>query len=181
LSFDDALSALTIDAARALDIDQITGSIANGKAANLIVTTDTLFKEKTQISKVFIEGELFEQKVKEKKKSGDSDVEVDFSGTYSYSIDIPGMSPQGKMTFVKSGDTYEITINSNQAPGETFDATDVEVNGNNATFDFTINNGGFSISVSNDITLEDDSLEGTVTIPDFGSFELTGEKIDSPE
>ncbi len=182
LSFNDALSALTIDAARALDIDQITGSIAKGKAANIIVTTDTLFKEQTQISKVFIEGELFEQKIKEKKKkSENSGDEVDFTGSYSYSIDIPGMSPQGKMTFVKSGDSYEVTITSNQAPGENYEATDVEVNGNNATFDFIIDNGGFSIAVSNDITLEDESLEGTVSIPDFGSFELTGEKIDSPE
>jgi len=182
LSFDDALSALTIDAARALDIDQVTGSIARGKTANIIVTTDTLFKEKTQISKVFIEGELFEQKIKEKKKkSENSGEEVDFSGSYSYSIDIPGMSPQGKMTFVKSGDSYEISITSNQAPGESYEATDVEVDGNNVTFDFTIDNGGFTIAVSNDITLEDDSLEGTVSIPDFGSFDMTGEKIDSPE
>ena len=181
LSFDDALSALTIDAARALNIDKIAGTITNGKAANLIVTTDTLFKEKTQISKVFIDGELFEQKIKEKKKSANSGEEVDFSGSYSYSIDIPGMSPEGKMTFVKSGDTYEVSITSNQAPGESFEASDVEVDGNNVTFDFTIDNGGFTIAVSNDITLEDDSLEGTVSIPDFGSFELTGEKLDSPE
>ena len=91
------------------------------------------------------------------------------------------MSPEGKMTFVKSGDTYEVSITSNQAPGESFEASDVEVDGNNVTFDFTIDNGGFTIAVSNDITLEDDSLEGTVSIPDFGSFELTGEKLDSPE
>src|SRR5690606_34226182 len=45
LSEEGALAALTTNAARILGMNQITGSIEKGNLANLVITTDSLFKK----------------------------------------------------------------------------------------------------------------------------------------
>ena len=180
LKEEDALKAMTIDAAKALQIDNIVGSLERGKIANLVITTDTLFNDGNQIKTVFIDGIPHNLDIKTK-KSNTIDPDVDFSGSYTYNIEIPGMMPSGKMTFVKNDDTYDILITSDQAEGETYNATDVIIDGNTIEYDFTIQQGGMTIPISNTITIDSGSFEGEVTIPDFGSFPITAEKIDSPE
>lgn len=57
LPMDKALSALTIDAARILGVDDRLGSIEEGKIANLIVTTGNPVEYTSQIETMFIRGE----------------------------------------------------------------------------------------------------------------------------
>jgi hypothetical protein len=57
LPMEKALSALTIDAARILGVDDRLGSIAEGKVANLIVTTGNPVEYTSQIETMFIRGE----------------------------------------------------------------------------------------------------------------------------
>jgi len=56
---DIALEALTIQPARILGIDDVLGSLAPGKIANLILADGGLFAENTRIEKVFVDGRLF--------------------------------------------------------------------------------------------------------------------------
>ena len=56
LSFDDAMQALTSTPARLLGMDSIIGSIAPGKLANLIIASDSLFKENTEIRSMWLQG-----------------------------------------------------------------------------------------------------------------------------
>ena len=182
LSEQDALSALTTQAASTLGISSIAGTIERGKLGNLVIATAPIFDEKAKIKMVVIDGKVHEYEVKEKKKkSGDAAEDVDFSGNWSYSIDIPGMTPSGTMEIKKADDSYEVVVESNQAPGEKMNAENVDVNGSDLSFSFTVNTQGMSITVENELTFDGDTFEGSVTIPDFGSFEITGQKDDSPE
>lgn len=176
-----ALAALTVDAAKALNIDNISGSLERGKMANIVMMSDTIFTKNAKIKAVFVDGKMHKIKIKEKKKSDKADGDLDIVGTWKYEIEIPGMEPSGKMEIKKDGDDYTITLTSDQAPDETMEASNIEQDGNNISFDFQVNTQGMSIQVSNSVTFDGDTLEGDVSIPDFGSFSMTGEKISKPE
>ncbi len=55
-----ALRAATLSAAEILGVDRQLGSIQAGKIANLIVTDQDLFDDKSRITSVFVDGEIFE-------------------------------------------------------------------------------------------------------------------------
>jgi imidazolonepropionase-like amidohydrolase len=56
LSREDAIRALTLDAAAIAGVEERLGSITRGKAATLIVTDGDLFAEKTRVLRVFVNG-----------------------------------------------------------------------------------------------------------------------------
>jgi imidazolonepropionase-like amidohydrolase len=56
MSADAALAALTTEPARVLGIDERVGTIAPGKAANLVVATGPIFDPGTKIEEVWIDG-----------------------------------------------------------------------------------------------------------------------------
>lgn len=76
LSKDDALSALTVDAAKMLGLEKVLGTVEKGKIANLVVTSGDYFDERSQVRYVFVDGQMFEYpaaKVAEKKDSAKGD------------------------------------------------------------------------------------------------------------
>lgn len=75
LSEDQALAALTVNAAKLLGIEHMAGTVAQGKLANLVVTTAPYFSEKSQVRYVFVEGVMYEYEIKSKsdKKSDDGE------------------------------------------------------------------------------------------------------------
>ena len=60
LAESDALDALTINPARLLKLDKQMGSIDAGKLANLVVTDNPLFEDKSKIVESWVAGERFE-------------------------------------------------------------------------------------------------------------------------
>lgn len=60
LSADDALKAMTINPAQMLGVADRTGSIEQGKIANLVVTDGDIFSEKTKFKDVFVDGMRYE-------------------------------------------------------------------------------------------------------------------------
>jgi len=60
LANEDALRAMTIDAARIYGVDDRLGSLENGKIANLFVTDGDWLAEKTTVKMVFVDGKKFE-------------------------------------------------------------------------------------------------------------------------
>jgi len=179
LSKETALAALTTQAADMLGLSSVAGTLERGKLGNMVMTTGPLWEEDTKIKNVFVDGIMHELDIKEKKKKkdGDDDVVLDLAGTWTYSIEIPGMTPKGTMVFEGSGDSYDVTITSNQNPGEDAQGEDVEVDGSDVSFTFTMEAGpGMSITIENSLQFDGNDFEGTVTVADFGSFEITGSK-----
>ena len=60
LANDDALRAMTLDAARIFGVDDRLGSLEAGKIANLFVTDGDWLAEKTNVKIVFVDGKKFE-------------------------------------------------------------------------------------------------------------------------
>jgi len=118
---------------------------------------------------------VYEVKEKKKKSSGDEEV-VDASGEWAYTIDVPGMTPSGTMTFSKSDDTYDLVVTNNQAPGESVETSGIEMEGSNMVFSYKMDAGGMKLTIDNDITFDGDTFEGTVSVGDFGTFDITGSK-----
>ena len=177
LSESQALGALTTEAAATLGIEKIAGTLEPGKIGNLVVMTAPIFDENAKIKMVMVDGHVHTYEVKEKKKKSGEEA-PDVSGEWSYKIEVPGMTASGTMTFTKNGDTYDLEVSSNQNPGESITNEDIEMDGNNMVFSYSMPTGGMTITVENDITFDENTFEGTVSVADFGSFEITGKKID---
>ncbi len=69
-----ALEALTLAPARLIGVDDLLGTIAAGKLANLTITDGDLFAEKTKVVEVWIDGRRYENT---KKRDGDKSDEKD--------------------------------------------------------------------------------------------------------
>ena len=179
LNEDTALAAMTTNPAKTLGISNSAGSIEKNKMANLFVSTKPYFDKDSKIKYVFVEGKKFEYEISKKKKSSsDSTATKDLSGTYNYTVEIPGMSTTGKMIITKEEDTYNIEISSDQSQDEPSKAEGVEQDGNTLDFSFKAEAQGASINVDTNVEFDDDTFEGTISIADFGSFPITGEKTD---
>lgn len=179
LSEDVALAAMTTNPAKTLGIDDIAGTIEKDKLANLVITTKPYFDKKSKIKYVFVEGAKFEFEVKEKKKtSSDSTATNDLSGNYTYMIEIPGMSSGGKLLLTKNEGSYTAVVSSEQSPNEPTTVEDIEPDGNNLNFDFEVNAQGMTMKVNMSVEFDEDTFEGKVSVGEFGSFPVTGEKTD---
>lgn len=179
LSEEAALAAMTTNPAKILGIENIAGTVAKNKLANLVITNKPYFDKKAKIKYVFVEGTKFEFEIKEKKKTAsDSTATNDLSGTYKYSIEIPGMTSGGNLELTKNEDTYTAVITSEQTPNDPTTVEDIEQSGKNLNFDFEVNAQGATMKVNMSIEFEDDNFEGKVSVGEFGSFPVTGEKID---
>src|SRR2546421_3069161 len=159
LAPDAAIRALTLSAAEIFGVADRVGSIENGKIANLVVTDDDLFEEKTKIKMVFVDGRRFEVREPEKPKEppkGDitgkwklayttpdgpeestADLTMDKDGTVSGTL----TSKRGTADIISgylSADKFSFTINIVLDQG----ATDVTFSG---TFDGTALKGSIGV------------------------------------
>jgi Amidohydrolase family len=113
LSEDDALAALTTDAADLLGVGESLGSVEKGKIANLLVVDGPLFGEKTHYRYMFVEGNKFEYDVKKKKKKEageDKDSPADVLGSWTFTAYTPDGEQSGTVVFARSPDSYTGTI-----------------------------------------------------------------------
>lgn len=179
LSETTALAAITTRAAEQLGISKIAGSIEAGKLANLVITDKPYFEEKSKIRYVFIDGQMNEMKKKEEKKgqiakgAGNK-----LAGEWTYSIEIPGQTQGGTMKITADGDDIVIELDSNDEPGDFDEATDVSFEDNQLKFGMEIDNDGFTLSLTFDMEVEEDSMKGTVDTGQFGAFPIEATKAD---
>ncbi len=183
LSESAALAALTTNPAKLLGIQNIAGTIARGKMANLVVTENNYFDEKSKIRYVFVEGQVFkfEEKKKKKKKKGDAAASgLNIEGEWSYKMEIPTPENEGTMTIKKSDSGYTVTLVSPADPDEPETIEDVELDGDTMTFSFDVTDG-MQMTIEMELTFTEESFEGTITAGQFGSFPMSGEKISGPK
>jgi len=179
LTADQALAALTTNAADITGISNIAGTVEKGKLGNIIISDKPYFEEKSKIKFSIIDGKLYEQK--EKKKSDGSAAITGLAGKWSYTVEIPGQENTGSMIITKDSDAYTLKMDDSDKPGEFMVAYDLEVDGKNITYGLDIPEQGFTMKVTADLTFDGDSFEGTITVPEFGSFPINGDKISGPK
>lgn len=179
-----ALASLTTNAAAILGISREAGTIEKGKMANLILSTDSVFGKDAQIRHVMVDGYLYDYETKEKKKSnknGESEEPV-IEGDWEYTSETPAGSSGGIITIKKEGADYTGTITYDDPGGSgkaTSTLSDIALEENTLTFSFDVNAGGTKLTVDITVEIEDDSLEGTMEISQYGAFPIQGTRTPS--
>lgn len=180
LSEKAALKALTTYPAELLGISNVLGTLEQGKIANILLTTKPYFDEKSKIKCIIVDGVKEEYEVKEKKKKSKSDGEGggDISGEWEYTVESPMSAETQKMEIEKADDgSYTITLEAPAGGGENIVVEGVVPDGDNVSFSFDMKDDGFSMTIAIDVEVDGDTMEGTATAGEFGSFPLTGKKV----
>ncbi|MBL8890202.1 MAG: amidohydrolase family protein [Planctomycetaceae bacterium] len=109
LAAEDALKALTVDAAELLGVSEQLGSLTRGKLASFIITDGDLFAEKSKIVQTWVAGKLYEIK---------SSSNLELAGRWRFQAAANGESPAWELAVeIKSkGDQW--TVQPVQSPTE---------------------------------------------------------------
>ena len=176
LTEDQALAALTTTPAKMLGIEQMAGTVEKGKIANLVVTDKPYFEEGSNVRYVIVDGTPHEYEVKKKKKKGPSDPNavVKAVGKWAITILVPGQTTESTVTITGEAGSYEGEITSDD--GESRTLSDVTLDGSNRTFGSQFEAGGQRISLSFDLVIDGDNIEGSVKAGNFGSFDVEGSR-----
>ena len=185
LSKDEALRALTINAAEILGTSDQLGSIEVGKIANLVVTSGDLLARDTKVRHVFIDGSEIELKKPEappqrgggtgQRAGGPSaaspSAAVDPAGEWALVIRTPQGDTNARLSLRKEGDQLVGTLNS---PQGTTDIRNVKLTGNELRFSSSVPIQSDTVEITVTGTIEGDTMRGVVVVPSLGSFEFTG-------
>jgi len=155
---EEALKAMTLTPARYLGVDNILGSLEEGKIANIVLTSEEIFTEKAQIRRVFVDGLSFEIKQTPKKAKQTT---LNLSGRWDATL----TSMMGKMEF-----TMEIEQDGNQISGKMvsdfgeWTISDGILSGKEITFTITGEAMGRTVDLVFSGQAEEDTIEGATTI-----------------
>jgi len=182
LSKDEALRALTINAAEIFGASDQLGTIEGGKIANLVVASGDILAKETKVRHVFIDGEQIELKKADApparggagggRPGGPTGVAtVDPSGTWSLVVQSPQGDVAAQLTLSKDGEQLGGTLGTPMGPVAIKSG---RMTGNQIRLTATIDMGGQSIDAVITGTIEGDSMHGTMMMGAMGSFEFTG-------
>ena len=180
LSEETALAALTTTPAQLLGISNMVGTVEKGKIANLLVTDAPYFEENSNVRFVFIDGTLFEYEAKPKKKAGDPNVKAVVGGSWSYVIKTPDQERAGVLKITDNDGDLSGSISSTET-GDTTEIEAAELSGNALTFIANVSMGPQSIKLDFNLIIDGDTMEGSVSVGEFGTFDVEGSKDSTPE
>lgn len=184
LSRDDALRALTLNAAEIFGTADQLGSVEVGKIANLVVTSGDLLAKDTKVKHVFIDGAEIELKKPDAPaqrgggpggRPGGQPVGggVDASGEWTLNVETPGGAQSVRMTLHKDGEMFAGTLVS---PMGNVELSNGRVDGNQIRVTGNADMGGQSVQMTITGTIEGDTMRGAVVLGSMGSFDFTGSR-----
>jgi imidazolonepropionase-like amidohydrolase len=183
LSREEALQALTINAAEIFGAGDQLGTVEVGKIANLVVTSGHLLAKDSKVRHVFIDGAEIELKKPETpaQRFGSGErgpgrgtpgaAAVDPTGDWNLVV----RTPQGEMNVTLSlrrdGERVSGTMTE---PAGVVELRNVTLNGNQLRFTATVNMHGNGVETTMSGTIEGDSIRGVFTLSGMGSFDFSG-------
>ena len=183
LSKDDALRALTMNAAEILGTADQLGSVEVGKIANLVVTSGDLLAKDTKVKHVFIDGSEVELKKPDAPpqrgggppggRPGGGGSNVDASGEWTLNVETPNGAQTVRMTLRKDGDMFAGTMTS---PMGNVNLSDGKVDGNQIRLTGSADMGGQAVQMTITGTIEGDTMRGAVILGAMGTFDFTGSR-----
>ena len=178
-----ALNALTIQPAKLLGIDHYCGTLEAGKMANLIVSNKPVFEKDAAIKYMIVEGNLYEYEIKEKKKPSGKENHAPaetLEGMWSYTIEVPDQSREGTFEFFNINGGWEGTITSTEITSGNAALKDIVVEGDKVSFSFDMDLGGQEVELEFDLTLKGDALDGSVSVGELGTYNITSTRTSKP-
>ncbi|MGA9772679.1 MAG: amidohydrolase family protein [Blastocatellia bacterium] len=191
LTKDQAVRALTMNAAEILGTADQLGSVEVGKIANLVVTSGDLLAKDTKVRHVFIDGSEIELKKPEpgpQRPGGGMGPGGRPGGQAGGQPAAPPVDPTGEWTLVVHSPQGDINVRlslrregeqilgSLTGPQGTTDIRNAQMTGNQLRFSSSVPIQGDTVDVTVTGTIEGDTMRGAMVIPSLGSFEFTGTK-----
>ncbi len=183
LTEDAALAALTTNPANILGISNITGTVEQGKIANVMVTTAPVFAKDAKVKMMFVDGDKYEYEIKEAKATAKPGAAAATSGdpivgSWTYVLETPGGEQGGKMIIKKEGAIYTGVLTSDDGSPDN-NMNNVNFRDGELTFDFTVDAGGQSVDIVVNGTINGKSYDAQATVTAFNvTIALTATKDD---
>jgi hypothetical protein len=183
LSKEDALQALTVNAAEILGAGDQLGSVEVGKIANLVVTSGDLLAKDYKVRHVFIDGAEIALKKPETPsqrfgsgergpgRGGPGATAVDAAGDWNLVVHTPQGDMNVALSLRRAGDRLTGTMTG---PAGATEIRDVTVTGNQVRFTTTVNMNGNGIETTMSGTIDGDQMNGVFNLASLGSFEFSG-------
>ena len=170
LSHDEALRALTMNAAEIFGVADRLGSIETGKIANLMVTRGDIFDRNARVTNVFIDGRPVELRPAAPAGAGAGDgsrpagapaeeARVNFGGTWSIAMEVGGQSVPGTFVLRQEGGAISGSLQTQIGTSEFSGGT---VTGNAFHVVSSANIQGQPVELTIDATVRGDQISGTV-------------------
>jgi imidazolonepropionase-like amidohydrolase len=183
LAKDEALRALTINAAEILGASDQLGTIEVGKIANLVVTSGDLLARETRIRHVFIDGNEIELKRPEpsaqrqggaggRGAASPAAAGVDPSGQWTLVVRTPHGDQNMRLNLRREGDQLSGTLSG---PTGTYEIRNARVSGSEIRFSASVQMNTDTVEINVTGTVQGDNMSGVVAVPALnGTFDFTG-------
>ena len=163
---EEALKALTIHPARFLGVEALLGSLEAGKIANIILTSGEIFEEKTQVKKIFVDGQMFT--VEKPPPAAAGPAAVSLNGAWQGKI----TSPMGEVDISLELDQQGSQVTGTATVmGNKRDLSEGTLNGNALAFTIQTEIMGQAMSFAFQGTADKDAIQGSMATP-MGSAEV---------
>jgi hypothetical protein len=188
LSKDEALRALTINAAEIFGAADQIGTVEVGKIANLVVVSGDLLARDAKVRHVFIDGDQIELKKPDaaptrfgggggggggRPGGPPSAPAADPSGVWSLVVQSPQGEISSQLTLSRDGDQITGTLGT---PMGNVAVKSGRMNGNQIRLTATIKMGDESVEAVITGTIEGDSMRGAIVMGAMGSFDFSGSR-----
>ena len=171
LSKDVAIRAMTLGSAELLGVSDRLGSIETGKIANVVLVKGDIFAKDRFVSRVFVDGTLFEQKEAARPAqngqrpgpaAGPAPAVMVVAGNYNVTIDVPGQTLTGTLALIQQGTVLTGTLTTQLGVVQIRDG---KVSTDGFTFSGSVDFGGSQIEISVKGSVTGNQISGTIDSP----------------
>jgi len=187
---DEALRALTSNAAELFGASEQLGTVETGKIANLVVMSGDLWNKDSKIKHVFIDGHQIELKKEtpapqrfggggrpgqggQGGQGAGEATSINATGEWQLVVNSPQGALNVKLTLRREGSGYSGTFSSQMGDAP---LRDISITGNQLRAIAGLNMGGQTIDATISGTIEGDAIRGAISVPQMGTFDFTGSK-----
>jgi imidazolonepropionase-like amidohydrolase len=186
LAKDVAIRAMTMTPAEIFGVSDRLGSLETGKIANLVMIRGDVFGKDRQITHVFVDGAMFEQKPPERpaggrqggpggrggRQGGGEAAVVNVGGSWKVIIEIPEQQTEVTFNLTQQGSQLTGTV---QTPRGTVEIKNGEATADGFHFVLTVSEGGQTIDATFTGKVNGNQISGTATSPQ-GTAPFSGTK-----
>jgi imidazolonepropionase-like amidohydrolase len=167
LGKDAAVRAMTLGSAEILGVDDRLGSIEVGKIANIVLVKGDVFARDRFVSRIFVDGKMFEQKEPPKRETtpaaaGPAPAIASVGGNYAVTIDVPGQTLTGTLALVQQGALLSGSLTTQLGVTQIKDG---KATAEGFSFSGTVMFGGSQIEIVVTGTVKGNEVSGTIDSP----------------
>ena len=175
LSSEAALAGLTTGPAEIFGVADRLGTIEVGKIANLVLVTAEPWAEDAEVRAVFVDGRKYEERQSDEPTEEPAS---DVSGTWEMTLTTP-RGPQPMTADLEMAEDGKVSGEITSERG-TSDVEEGRMSGDLLRFKITREMGGRSMQASYSLTVEGESLAGTLSAGPM-TMDVSGERTKKPD